>query len=113
MWVQSNKGCSCGTREKDAKVFLLYNKGAFPQLAHLFLSFFSICFVPLILWTLPTKILNFSFTMYISWVITRPVFFTKCYDMEVGENRVCVLWYREERRRKTRDIYRRHQPLQP
>jgi hypothetical protein len=67
----------------------------------------------LILWTLPTKILNFSFTMYISWVITRPVFFTKCYDMEVGENRVCILWYREERRRKTRDIYRRHQPLQP
>jgi hypothetical protein len=30
-----------------------------------------------------------------------------------GERCACILWYREERRRKTRDIYRRHQPLQP
>jgi len=29
-----------------------------------------------------------------------------------GEPCACILWYREERRRKTRDIYRRHQPLQ-
>ena len=39
-----------------------------------------------------------------------------CYDMEVGENRVYILRYREKgvRRRETRDIYRRHQPrLQP
>jgi hypothetical protein len=30
-----------------------------------------------------------------------------------GEPCACILWYREERRRTTRDIYRRHQPLQP
>jgi hypothetical protein len=41
-------GCSqikdaAAVGEKDAKVFLLHNKGAFPQSAHLFLSFFSIC----------------------------------------------------------------------
>jgi hypothetical protein len=30
-----------------------------------------------------------------------------------GEPCACILWYREEKRRKTRDIYRRHQPLQP
>jgi len=29
-----------------------------------------------------------------------------------GEPCACILWYREERRRKTRDIYRRHRPLQ-
>jgi len=32
-----------------------------------------------------------------------------CYDME-GENRVHTLRYRDERKRRTQDIYRRHQP---
>jgi hypothetical protein len=30
-----------------------------------------------------------------------------------GEPCACILCYREERRRKARDIYRRYQPLQP